>query len=601
MKKVLRLLMCLIFCILTITLSGCFQEGKKGPEGFDEFTNQIFVTLIGSDEMTCNFYFKDRTKYGLEEYDPSLPTPGVANALGKIVLNLYFGSIKQYNYDLLNEDQQITYDLIVELLNYINNQTSEMSYLSSDYLGSYLGYQAQLPLLLTNYNFRKELDIANYLETLSLVPETFKAYVDFEKEKSDKGYGMSDMVIDKVIKQCDNFIKDLENENYQEHYMIKVIDNKIDNCDFLTSEKKQTYKEENVKMVLGPLVEGYKYVRDNLSSIKGKATNNDGLYYYVKDDGTQIGKDYYQLYFQHQTGYSVTIDDAIKYIDDKLEEYEEDLNYYRSLVDDETFVKQLSELQLMDSTPEEQINNYFDLIEGHFPLLKSKPNIKVNYVDKSMENNFSPAAYMVSAIDEFENENIFLNKKSVMPNGNWDYNYLYTVLAHEGIPGHLYQNNYLKQLDINPIRKLMRNIGYTEGWATYCEIYSYNFLEGYDQRLIDYLIFNDEIIYAIYSRADMGIHYEGWKVDKVTSFMRQYLPNVSDETVQAVYDQLVEVPVNCQYYAFTYFKLSDLRNLVEQTLQDNFNEVEFHKNILDLGPIPLEKVEQRIKKIYNIQ
>ena len=601
MKKVLRLLMCLIFCILTITLSGCFQEGKKGPEGFDEFTNQIFVTLIGSDEMTCNFYFKDRTKYGLEEYDPSLPTPGVANALGKIVLNLYFGSIKQYNYDLLNEDQQITYDLIVELLNYINNQTSEMSYLSSDYLGSYLGYQAQLPLLLTNYNFRKESDIANYLETLSLVPETFKAYVDFEKEKSDKGYGMSDMVIDKVIKQCDNFIKDLENENYQEHYMIKVIDNKIDNCDFLTSEKKQTYKEENVKMVLGPLVEGYKYVRDNLSSIKGKATNNDGLYYYVKDDGTQIGKDYYQLYFQHQTGYSVTIDDAIKYIDDKLEEYEEDLNYYRSLVDDETFVKQLSELQLMDSTPEEQINNYFDLIEGHFPLLKSKPNIKVNYVDKSMENNFSPAAYMVSAIDEFENENIFLNKKSVMPNGNWDYNYLYTVLAHEGIPGHLYQNNYLKQLDINPIRKLMRNIGYTEGWATYCEIYSYNFLEGYDQRLIDYLIFNDEIIYAIYSRADMGIHYEGWKIDKVTSFMRQYLPNVSDETVQAVYDQLVEVPVNCQYYAFTYFKLSDLRNLVEQTLQDNFNEVEFHKNILDLGPIPLEKVEQRIKKIYNIQ
>ena len=89
MKKVLRLLMCLIFCIVTITLSGCFQEGKKGPEGFDEFTNQIFVTLIGSDEMTCNFYFKDRTKYGLEEYDPSLPTPGVANALGKIVLNLY--------------------------------------------------------------------------------------------------------------------------------------------------------------------------------------------------------------------------------------------------------------------------------------------------------------------------------------------------------------------------------------------------------------------------------------------------------------------------------------------------------------------------------
>lgn len=600
MKKIFYSLLCVFLCIITISLSGCFKEGNKGPEGFDEFTHEIFVTLIGADEMTCNFYFKDRSLYGLENYEPSLPTPGVSGALGKLVLNLYFGSIKQYNYNLLSEDQQITYDIIVELLDYINNQSSEMSYLSSDYLGSYLGYQAQLPLLLTNYNFRNVNDIENYLKTVALVPETFKAYVDFEIEKANKGYGMNDMVIDKVIDQCNTFISSLEGENYTNHYMIRVIDNKLDSCAFLTEEARKSYKQKNVEVVLGPLVAGYKYVRDNLNVVKGKATNSDGLYYYIKDDGTTIGKDYYQLYFQHQTGYSVTIDEAIEYIDGKLEGYEKDLMTFRELAKEEKFIKQLSELQLMNASPEEQLNNYFDLIEGHFPLLESKPNIIINYVDKSMENNFSPAAYMISAIDEYENENIFLNKKSVMPNGEWDYNYLYTVLAHEGVPGHLYQNNYLKQLDINPIRKLIRNIGYTEGWATYCEIYSYNFLEGYDENIIDYLIFNDELIYAIYSRADMGIHYEGWKFDEVASFMREFLPHLTDETVQSVYDQLVEVPVNCQYYAFTYFKLNDLRELVESSLGENFDEVLFHKMILECGPIPLEKVEQRVKNELNI-
>ncbi len=600
MKKVIKYFICLLSCFVGIFFTGCYEEGVKGPEGFDEFSYSVFVSLIGSDEMTCNFYFQNRENFGLEDYEVSLPTPSVSNGFGKLFLNLYFGSIKRYNYNLLNTDQQMTYDIIVELLDYINNQTTEMSYLSSDYLGSYLGYQAQLPLLLTEYNFRNKKDIENYFKTVELVPETFKAYVDFEIEKANKGYGMNDITINKVIGQCENFLSGLDEHNYQDHYMIRVTNQKIDRCDFLSDSEKEMYKKRNEEVVLGPLVAGYEYVKNNLSVVLGKATNNDGLYYYVTSDGVEIGKNYYELYFQHQTGYSVSIDEAILYIDKKLEGYKEDLEYFRSLADDEKFVEQISSLQLMNSTPEEQIEEYFDLIEGHYPLLQTRPTVVVNYVDKSMENNFSPAAYMVSPIDELGVENIYLNKKSVMPDGVWDYNYLYTVLAHEGIPGHLYQNNYLKQLEVNPIRKLVRNIGYTEGWATYTEIYSYNFLKGYDQKIIDYLIFNDELIYALYSRADMGIHYQGWKIEKVKEFLLEYLPHLTDETVQALYEQLVEVPVNCQYYAFTYFKLSDLKEEVELKLGDDFDIVSFHKAVLDCGPIRLEKVEERVKSQFGI-
>lgn len=600
MRRLIKCFICVLTCMSLIFFTGCYKEGVKGPEGFDEFSHGVFVSLIGSDEMTCNFYFENREQFGLENYEVSLPTPSVSNAFGKILLNLYFGSIKSYNYNLLNEDQQITYDIIVELLDYVNKQSAETSYLGSDYLGSYLGYQAQLPLLLTEYKFRNKLDIENYFQTVELVPDTFKAYVDFEIEKANKGYGMNDLTIDKVIGQCENFLAGLDAHNYQEHYMIRVTNQKIDRCDFLTESEKEEYKKRNEEVVLGPLVEGYEYVKNNLSQVKGMATNSDGLYYYVGKNGEEVGKDYYQLYFQHQTGYSVSIDEAIEYIDGKLEGFESELEYFRSLARDENFVKQISELQLMNVTPEEQVDQYFDLINGHFPLLETKPKVVINYVDKSMENNFSPAAYMVSPIDELSVENIYLNKKSVMEDGEWDYNYLYTVLAHEGVPGHLYQNNYLKNMDINPIRKLVRNIGYTEGWATYTEIYSYNFLTGYDERVIDYLIFNDELVYALYSRADMGIHYEGWKFEETKNFLLKYLPHLTDETVAALYDQLVEVPVNCQYYAFTYFKLTDLREYVKEQLGDDFDIVEFHEAVLECGPIRLEKVEERVKTKLNI-
>jgi len=91
------------------------------------------------------------------------------------------------------------------------------------------------------------------------------------------------MVIDKVINQCNTFISSLEGDNYADHYMIRVINNKLDDCAFLTEEVRNNYKQKNVEVVLGPLVTGYKYVRDNLNVVKGKATNSDGLYYYVKD------------------------------------------------------------------------------------------------------------------------------------------------------------------------------------------------------------------------------------------------------------------------------------------------------------------------------
>ena len=37
---------------------------------------------------------------------------------------------------------------------------------------------------------------------------------------------------------------------------------------------------------------------------------------------------------------------------------------------------------------------------------------------------------------------------------------------------------YFKNQEVNIIRKVLRNIGYVEGWATYAEMYSYRFSEA---------------------------------------------------------------------------------------------------------------------------
>ena len=47
---------------------------------------------------------------------------------------------------------------------------------------------------------------------------------------------------------------------------------------------------------------------------------------------------------------------------------------------------------------------------------------------------------------------------------------LYTTLAHEGYPGHLYQTVYYASTKPDPLRSIFNFGGYVEGWATYAEM-----------------------------------------------------------------------------------------------------------------------------------
>ena len=600
MRALKRIVFVIAISILTLCVASCDDcQGELDPSTFDDFANEVFMLLIGNDEMTSNFLFEHPENFGLEHYEPSLPIPGLTSDASKVLINLTIGRIKRYDYNKLNEDQQITYHIIVDLVDNINAKTMEMGYLSNNYLGSYLGYQAQLPLLLVEYKFRTKLDIENYFKYLELVPETFKTYVDFEIEKANNGYGMPDFVIDKVVTQCQNFISKVDTS---EHFMITTINKKIDECDFLTLEEKTLYKNTNVEKVMGPLLEGYRYVQTELPKLKGRATNNMGLAHYVNSKGEEIGKMYYELDFQDTVGYKISVNDAIQYIENKIAMYEEKLTYYQNLVlTNEDFRNEVLNYQLMNQTPEEQLSYYETAFDMYFPPLTSKPKITVKYIDKAMEDNFSPAAYMTSAIDNFTEEFIYLNNADIRDEfGNLDYNYLYTTLAHEGYPGHLYQNVYFKNKDVNILRKVLKSSGYSEGWATYTEIFSFELLRGkYSDEFVDYLIFQEEYNAAIYSRIDMGIHYDGWDINDLRNFILDFNPNASEEAIRATFEQLVEIPNNFQTYFFTYFKIKDLQLKVKELAGNDFDYKIFHTYILDCGPAPLRYVEEYVLSKYE--
>lgn len=86
--------------------------------------------------------------------------------------------------------------------------------------------------------------------------------------------------------------------------------------------------------------------------------------------------------------------------------------------------------------PDEILETLKGQISKDFPALP-KCSYKVKYVPKALEGSLSPAFYLVPPLDRYQDNVIYINGGTRFQNED-----LFPTLAHEGYPGHLYQNVY---------------------------------------------------------------------------------------------------------------------------------------------------------------
>ena len=112
-----------------------------------------------------------------------------------------------------------------------------------------------------------------------------------------------------------------------------------------------------------------------------------------------------------------------------------------------------------------------------FPPLNegtAKPEVTIKQVSPSLQEYTAPAFYLTSPFDATDRNIIYINPGKVPSPLE-----LYTTLAHEGQPGHMYQNVYCSQScmaeDSFPVRRLLWYGGFLEGWALYVEYLSFDY------------------------------------------------------------------------------------------------------------------------------
>lgn len=217
---------------------------------------------------------------------------------------------------------------------------------------------------------------------------------------------------------------------------------------------------------------------------------------------------------------------------------------------------------------------------------------QVKYVPKAMEEHLSPAFYMIPAIDNTKENVIYVNQSQMSNNLT-----LYTTLAHEGYPGHLYQTVYYAGTDPDPLRSIFNFGGYVEGWATYAEMCSY-YLSSLSKEQATLLQKNSSIILGLYALADMGIHYEGWSKIDTIAFFKNY--GIKDsKVIERIYELIIGSPGNYLKYYIGYVEFLELKKEWAKQKGNDFSQKEFHEAVLSVGPAPFTLVEEYMGKLTN--
>ena len=213
----------------------------------------------------------------------------------------------------------------------------------------------------------------------------------------------------------------------------------------------------------------------------------------------------------------------------------------------------------------------------------------IKYVAPSLENYLSPAFYLTPPLDLMNNHIIYIN-----PAGNFDSLSLFTTLAHEGYPGHLYQTIYENSCSLHPVRNLFYFGGYVEGWATYAENHSYLYT-GLDSEMAKLLSANSFLSLGLHARADAGIHYEGWTPEITADYFAGYgIDNPA--AIESIYQAIVQDPGNYLKYYLGAVEILELKQTAQKSLSEKFDLKEFHDFFLSMGPAPFPVIETYLQE-----
>ncbi len=587
-------------------VSSCHKEEIL----FQSLAMDLFQDEMLSNTLNMHYTIADPKSFGIQDYEVVLPCYSYENVLaGQTQTQNLLGRLKSLDTDKLSGQAGFTHALLIDSLE--NSLALSNLSLYEEPLSPSSGMQSQLPILLAEYTFRSVQDIEDYLKLLDQTDEYFKALLTFEQEKAAAGLLMSSSSIKKVVEQCDTILS-VEELNAEMHFLQTTFQERLQplvESGRLSSEKARSYASLNNRLLRTVMQPAYEALGDGLLVLEDPDIPLRGL------ASKPQGATYYEHLLRSQTGSKRSVAEIKSMIAEHFDQ--EYITFSNILKKTPSLTKLPYDLLLTEQFPLQNATQMLAHLQARmsddFPPLNgvngeggedTLPVVSVKTVSESLENYCAPAFYLTPPLDDTSQNAIYINEKST-PSGLE----LYTTLAHEGYPGHMYQSIYHnravmeeKPNAISNVRELLWYGGYLEGWALYVEFISYDYAAQMYTDLgneelaaaVQLTRHNRSLLLGLYSLLDIMIHYENADREQAAALLANF--GITNElSVAAIYQYIVEEPSNYLKYYLGYLETLSLKEQAQKLWGGSYTDLEFHTFLLESGPADFPLLEETLK------
>lgn len=584
MKRIIAVILSIVFFA---NVAACDFGGKKNPTPqpagtpevtvvptsesktnadiqFEALDREVFVDIVTGDGLSYHQFVIDPASFGIEEnevergwgdFSYSAQLEGIEEN-AKLLERL-----RSIDADDLSESNRIAYEMLFSTLE--KSSESAESFYYNEPLLTLNGEHSMLPMMMTFYEIYCKNDIENYLYLLEDAPRYLGQIEQFEREKAEKGLFMTENSLDQVLESCRKYVE--EGETF---FLIGYFEDIMENLSFdVSDEKKAEYIERNKAAVINGLLPAYERLIVTLEGLRSSC----GAFVGACDRGDEAKLQFIKD-VQSKGAWSADIETIANALE-KLcnDEY---LDMFGAIYTNPGVINEYDK-EITSGNPEDDVNYLKDVIKDIYPEI---PEQKITYVDvpESVAEDFSPAAYLISAFDDS-------SRNVVMFNPTADSSTLLFTIAHECFPGHLYQTQYFRAMDgLSLTQQAIAPTGYTEGWAVFSETQNASLFTKYGAALCK-VKQTESVLCNILIPAYLSlmINVSGWEKADMKNYLEKFNLNV-DGYVDIIYEYAIDMPTYFFNYALGYTCTKAVYDSVSP--KDNEEKLDFFTRYLNYGP-----------------
>lgn len=594
---------CILFLLFSCSTLFLFKY-RSDEKRFSHISTQLFLDEMRGNTLNMHYTLAYPENFGVHSYEPVLPCYSLESTLSsQAATENILASLERIDASKLPSKDHYAYQLLKRSL----ENSLKLSYYTyyNEPLSPSSGMQSNLPILFAEYTFRGKQDVADYLALLDQSDEYFASLLVYEQEKAAAGLLMAPSSLKKVIKQCDTIVTSEELEQ-ESHFLQTTFMERLQllmDAGIITKEDAEAYQAQNNRLLRTVLLPAYENLADGLYVLMDENIPLRGL------AAKPHGADYYRLLLASQTGSYRDISEVKELL---LRQFSREYEAVRKLLSEQSAMEKEQSPSMISIFPYQNADVMLTDLQGRmakdFPSLPidlmgtAKVDVTLKAVSPNLENYCAPAFYLTAPMDDTNTNSIYINQRN-SPEGLE----LYTTLAHEGYPGHLYQTVYhnrcLMSGNDNLVRQLLSYGGYLEGWALYVEFISYDYaVDIYrEQGLAKEAVLagleshSRSLQLCLYSLLDIMIHYENASYNQVAETLKKF--GISNSaSVKAIYTYITEEPCNYLKYYLGYLELLELKESAKSLWGEDYSDYRFHTFYLECGPSDFTSLQERLSE-----